>query len=85
MGWTEVSLILGLVITLLGFIWGIIKVFKKPPEDKSWEKPMKDFIVVIEQDRKDHRAELEKKFKETEFRLEGSAIFSFLTILGAIF
>lgn len=66
MEWATASLILGLVFGVLTFIWGIVKAFKKPTENNSWKKPMVDLIESIKEERKEHRKELEAKFKDTD-------------------
>jgi len=53
MDWPTVFLIVSLTITLLGFFWGIIKIFKKPKEDLSWKQPLIDFKREIHEEDKE--------------------------------
>jgi predicted nuclease with TOPRIM domain len=49
MDWPTVSLVIGLVIALFTFIWGILKVFKKPVADKAYEEPLKNVKEKLEE------------------------------------
>lgn len=60
MDWPLAFLIVSLAVTLLGFLWGVIKAFKKPPEDKSWEEPVKEFKVEITDSIKEIEKEVRK-------------------------
>ena len=53
MDWPLAFLIVTLTITLFGFLWGIIKIFKKPHEDKSWKEPLDELKKEIKQDNKE--------------------------------
>lgn len=53
MEWSLTFLIITLTITILGFLWGIIKSFKKPHEDKSWVKPIENLKEQIKHDDKE--------------------------------
>lgn len=50
MDWPIVTLVCTLTITFLGFIWGIIRVNKKPEQDTSWKEPLGDFEKKVEED-----------------------------------
>ena len=56
MAWSLSFLIITLTITILGFLWGIIKVFKKPHEDKSWEIPLDELKKTIKHEDKECRS-----------------------------
>ena len=49
MDWPIVTLTITLTVTVLGFIWGVIKTFKKPVKDESWKKPLETLAVKIDE------------------------------------
>lgn len=69
MDWPLAFLIVSLAVTLLGFLWGIIKVFKKPPEDKSWVKPLKELKQEIDEDDDKCQKNIKSKIKTIEKKL----------------
>jgi uncharacterized coiled-coil DUF342 family protein len=48
MEWPLVALIMGIIISLLSFVWGIIKIFKKPIVDLTWKEHYTTLKTKIE-------------------------------------
>lgn len=71
MGWDVVTLIVTMTVTLVGFLWGIIRLFKK--EDKSWEAPLKEFKKDIEANIKKFKLDVEEDVKEINEKITNNS------------
>jgi len=66
MDWALAFLIVSLSITFFAFLWGIIKVFKKPKEDLSWKEPLDTLKKEIKSEDKECKSGIADKIERID-------------------